>query len=734
MKSYLLTGIFFALTLGAFAQSGFEFTSGVQLPAYDAPQLQARGAYALSIERFASRSIQDNLSCDQMLLMGDGYRLNGQPVEAALWYGRGIVQARSAEDHLHLAQMLQMVGQCEEANAHYRKYREKTGRVVTDLCVPVSGSDAELKVEMKNLALVNSTASDFSAWLHGEKLMFTTDRNFTRPGRLRDPWTMRGFTSVFTAERDKSGEWAIVRWPRDLDTRYHDGTPATDPAGSTLFLTRNHTQPSSGEMFRSLDIRVFAKELTGWKELGSVEFPGKTGNICHPAVSPDGKTLVFASDMPGGSGGMDLYRCERNGQSWGAPKNLGPAVNTAGNEIFPTVSPDGFLFYASDGATGYGGLDLFAAAPADDDGWETGLNLGPQVNSSHDEFSLVALAGRMSGFVSSNRPGGMGSDDIYSWTSNKPLGDRPFVSGDVLVLDAQTGAPIPQANIRFLKNLLSTNEAGRQKLKAYTPGTHSYVVEAEGYVTEKGTVEIPAREMTVIRMSPAVYQPVVLMARDAKTGLAVKDPVIEVFEVDHAGQLSPVSRQSVRGKAGVEVSGEDPWLLDARKKYQVRARAEGYQTGTVEMSAPEIVAMGPLLRKVIPLDSLILGIKEEDLKKDAHFRLEGIYYDYNAATIRPDAFQNLDDLARLMEKYPQMVIELSSHTDSRGKNIYNLDLSQRRADAAIAYLVSKGVQSSRLVAKGYGEQIPVNNCRDGIPCSEEEHQMNRRTEFRIIGM
>lgn len=716
------------------AQSGFEFTAGDQLPAFDAPQLQARGAYALSIQRYTQRSAQDSLSCEEMLQLGDGYRLNGQPVEASLWYGRGIVQARNAEDHLHLAQVLQMVGQCEEANVHYRKYRELTNRVVTDLCVPVTASDSELKVEWKNLALVNSAASDFSAWPDGDKLMFTSDRNFTRPGRLRDPWTMRGFTSVFTAERDRSGEWAIVRWPRDLDTRYHDGTPVTDPSGSMLFLTRNRKQPISGELFRTLDIRVLAKEPAGWKERGSLDFPGKSGNICHPAISPDGKTLVFASDMPGGLGGMDLYRCERNGQAWGAPRNLGPAVNTSGNEIFPTISPDGFLFYASDGAVGFGGLDVYAAAPSDVEGWETGLNLGPQVNGSHDEFSLVALAGRMNGFISSNRPGGMGNDDVYAWSSNRPLGDRPFVSGEILVLDAQTGAPIPQANIRFLKNLLATNEAGRQKLKAYTPGKHSYVIEAEGYVTEKGTVDLPNDAMTVIRLNPAVYQPVVLLPKDAKTGFAIKDPVIEVFEVDHAGQLSPVSRQAVRGRVEGNPSDEEPWLLDARKKYQVRAKAEGYHTGTLEMSAPEIVAMGPLLRKIIPLDSLILGIKEEDLKKDAHFKLEGIYYDYDAATIRPDAFQNLDDLARLMEKFPQMVIELSSHTDSRGKSTYNLDLSQRRADSAIAYLVSKGVHPSRLVAKGYGEQIPVNKCRDGINCSEEEHQMNRRTEFRIIGM
>lgn len=734
MKSTLLTCLSIILAFGGYAQSGFEFTAGDPLTGVGSQQLYARGAFALSIQRFVGRPRQDSMSSEEMLQLGDGYRLNGQPVEAALWYGRGIGRARSAEDHLHLAQVLQMVGQCEEANVHYRKYREITGRALSDLCVPVPASDAELKVEWKNLHLLNSAAADFSAWPLGDKLMFTTDRNFTRPGRLRDPWTMRAFSSVFTAERDRSGDWAILRWPRDLDTRYHDGTPVTDPSGSTLYMTRNREQPNSGEVMRSLDIRVFAKEMSGWKELGSIEFPGKSGNNCHPAITPDGKTMVFASDMPGGFGGMDLYRCERNGQTWGAPKNLGPAVNTPGNEIFPSLSPDGFLFYASDGATGFGGLDLFAAAPADDEGWETGLNLGSQVNGSHDEFSLVALPGRMNGYVSSNRPGGLGSDDIYAWSSNKPLGDRPFVSGELLVLDAQTGTPIPLANVRFLKSMLATNEAGRQMLKAYSPGTHAYLVEAEGYVSEKGTVELPSREMTIIRLNPAVYQPVVLTAKDAKTGLAVKDPSIEVFEVDRAGQLSPVSHQSVRGRISSEGQTEEPWLLDARKKYQVRARAEGYQTSTLEMSAPEIVAMGPLLHKVIPMDSLILGIREEDLKKDAHFRLEGIYYDYDAATIRPDAFHNLDDLARLMEKYPQMVIELSSHTDSRGKNAYNLDLSQRRADSAIAYLASKGVQPSRLVAKGYGEQLPVNKCRDGIPCSEEEHQLNRRTEFRIIGM
>jgi outer membrane protein OmpA-like peptidoglycan-associated protein len=833
---YITILLVLSLTGTAYGQSGFEYTSKAYLKKKDPYGLPSTGAYALSTQKYKDKYGETPVSGAAMLQLGDNYRLNGQPMEAALWYSRGIDQARVPEDYLHFAHVLKMIGQCDEANNKYRQYLKAKGEIEADICTPIEAKELDLQVNMEILAFINSEGSDFAAVPWGDKLLFTSDRSFSRPGVIQDPWTMRNFTGIFLTERNNEGEWRGVKRLLNLDTRYHDGTAVPDPGGDVLYFTRTFSDGFNAKDMRDLEIRQVERKGNGWKDEGRLPFSSKDYGICHPAISADGKTLVFASDMPGGLGGLDLYRVERIGKTWGAPINLGDQINSIGNEIFPSISSDGYLFYASDGIIGMGGLDVFASAPEENGKWESGYNLGPQVNTNYDDFSLVPLSGRRSGYISSNRPGGIGLDDIYFWTSNKPLGDRAYAAGDILIVDAETGLPIPGARIEFGKNILNSNDAGRLKLKSITPGMHAIKVESPGYFPGSYSVDLPATTLQTIKLNPGVYQPYIFDARDINTGLAVDNPTIELFEVTPGGRLVPMKKQisaengatSPEDGAGKSASSPDklpegaqviggrlfqvkdnktgaalenailmpnekvngvipnvgvkertkwveenysvrrikdfsqipwdevalaeangsttsqgtdaaanddlPWMMDVRKRYQIRAKAEGYQSNTIELSAPEIIAMGPLVRKLIPLEPLILGIKEEDLEAGAKFRLDGIYYDYNKANIRIDARFNLDELARLMKKFPEMTIELSSHTDSRGKDGYNLDLSQRRADSAIAYLNQLGIASSRLVARGYGERQPVNHCRDGVKCSEEEHQLNRRTEFKIIKM
>jgi outer membrane protein OmpA-like peptidoglycan-associated protein len=746
----------FLLTTMVMAQSGFDYTSGHHLPKSDPLTLSGRGAFALSNQKFRDKYGETPGTAQAMLQMGDNYRMNGQPVEAALWYSRGIEQARTPEDHLHLARMLKMIGQCEEANARFRIYLNITGRKAADLCTHQEASALQNLVVFEHLPYINSSGSDFAAAPWGDRLLFTSDRTFTRPGSIQDPWTMRNFTSLFYSERDKSGKWRSVKRLRSMDSRYHDGAAIPDPSGLNLYFSRSHAQGLNANNMRDLGIVRARRQGSGWEDAGPLPFNDPAYAVCHPAISADGKVMVFASDKPGGLGGMDLYRVNRQGDTWGEPVNLGPGINTADNEVFPAISTDGFLFYASDGQSGFGGLDVYAGVPEEDGHWLTGRNLGSEVNSTYDDFALQPLPGRRGGYISTNRPGGHGLDDIYFWTSEKPLGDLMMYSAEILVVDTESGAPVPFAQIRFGKNVLQTNEAGRVKLRTPISGVQRVQAEADGYLPGDEAIEFPYGNAQVIRLSPAAYQPFLFSARDQASRSPLPTARFEVFEFLPGGQLIPVDREAALSQldqlkkqvpaegATDEITGpsltagfpkdELPWVLDARKRYQIKATAEGYQTAFLDLVAPEITGKGPLTRKVIDMEPLILGIKEEDLTEGATFRLDGIYYDYNKADIRADARGNLDELARLMKKYPNMMIELSSHTDSRGNDFYNLDLSQRRADAAIAYLNSLGIATEKLVARGYGERKPVNHCRDGVKCSDEEHQLNRRTEFRIIRM
>lgn len=742
MRNLLLLLFLLAMAHLLPAQSGFDYTSKAYRPKEDPFGLASVGAYALSTQKYKDKYGVSPASALAMLQLGDNYRLNGMPVEAALWYSRGIHQARHADDHLHLAQMLRVIGQCEEANRHYHDYLKACGRPLQDLCSRPDVGELQVQVAFEHLPHINSPASDFAAIPWGEKLLFTSDRSFTRPGATLDPWTMRNFASLFQAERDASGKWRSIRRVRELDAGFHIGASALDPGGSLLFFTRTNTTGRNARSMRDLQLHYALRSGNTWKEMGPLPFNSPEFGSCHPALSADGRTLIFASDRPGGYGGMDLYRVDRQGEQWGLPVNLGPEINSAGNELFPAVSADGFLFYASDGLPGFGGMDVFVASPESEGFWKTGRNLGDAVNSTYDDFGLVPLPGRRSGYMSSNRPGGLGLDDIYAWTSDKPLGERALARAELLVVDDETGMPIPDARIRFGKQMLTTNSAGRVQVQSPVFGQQNVQAEAEGFLPAARAVDLPSKDPHLIRLSPAVFQACLFSGRDLATRAPLPQASIEVFEFLPGGQLIPVNKAQARARlqtsaaaeADVQEDPDAPWVLDARKRYQVRVKSEGYQSAVVEMMAPELVGMGPLHRKIVDLEPLILGIREEDLTEGASFRLDGIYYDYNKANIRLDARGNLDELARLMIKFPQMMIELSSHTDSRGNDFYNLDLSQRRADAAIEYLEQLGIASDRMVARGYGERRPVNHCKDGIPCSEEEYQLNRRTEFRIIRM
>ena len=841
MKHFIALSVLIFFTGILVAQSGFDYTQKTYLRKADPFNLPSQGGFALSTSKYLKDLEELESSPAICLQLGDNYRLNGQPVEASIWYGKGIHQIRAIEDYLHYALVLKMSGQCEEGQLWYSKYQEEKGELTKVLCPEIAKEDNPLLVQFTGLPAINTSASEFAAIPWENKLLFTTDRTFSRPGLLHDPWTMRGFTELFMAERNETGQWHKPKQFGELDSRYHDGVAVFSPDAQSLYITRTQEEGVNEKGMRDLTIWEARKKGNHWKAMAKVPFSSSTFATCHPTMDQQGKTIYFASDMPGGQGGLDLYKAERIGGSWGAPVNLGPGINSPGNEVFPFMSDDGFLFYASDGLPGFGGLDVFVAAPGENKVLTTGRNLGEAINTTYDDFSLATLTGRRTGYISSNRPGGMGQDDLYQWVSNKPLGDLPYASAELMIVDAQTGLPIPGAKVKFGNRLLEANEDGKLRVQSLSPGSHAIEVSAPKFISGNYAIELPSDDAQVIKLEPGVFQPFLFNVVDKDSGHPVNNPIVEVFEMTPAGKLisvpqsaddeeksasalnlfnpamfpagaifvegdlvqlrdrkaqkpilgleavqkaSPVGatnekkpadpdelrawfkgRYQLRsttekgimdwndvqvelitakfltdqGFAETATSGQAadpnlPWLLDERKRYQIRAKAEGFLSSVIALSAPEIQGMGPMTKRIIEIEPVILGIEEEDLTEGAKFKLDGIYYDYNKATIRADARSNLDELIRLMNKFPNMEIELSSHTDCRGRDDYNEDLSQRRAQSAIDYLQDKGIDVKRLIAKGYGERQLVNHCDDGVKCSDEEHQLNRRTEFKIVRM
>ena len=357
--------------------------------------------------------------------------------------------------------------------------------------------------------------------------------------------------------------------------------------------------------------------------------------VYHPSISKDGKKLYFASDMNGGFGGTDIYVSDVNADgSFGTPQNVGPIVNTEGNEAFPFIhQEEDALYFSSDGHVGFGLMDVFASVKDENGAIVNVINLGEPINSKKDDFAYYLSDDGFKGYISSNRKGGVGGDDIYAFTRIPPL----TLKGRIV--DAVNGEPVAAAKV-------------------------------------------------------------VLKRKNGEE--------ITYFITD--------------------ANGSYEHIIDRDENFVLTGTKDKYQDITKEFSS-----FGLEKEKEIVVDLNIALAPIEDVVILAD--LETIYFDLDKSNIRPDAALELDKVVALMTKYPEMVIRLESHTDSRADDQYNMNLSNRRAKSTYEYIISKGIETARITKyEGFGETQLVNKCSNGVKCSEAEHQLNRRTEFIIIKM
>lgn len=405
-----------------------------------------------------------------------------------------------------------------------------------------------------------------------------------------------------------------------------------------MYFTRNNF--FEGEKGSDKDginnLKIFSAELVNgvWTNIKGVHFNNDEYSVGHPSVSSDGKKLYFTSDMPGGIGGADIYVVAINEDgTLGTPKNMGNIVNTEGNEMFPFIHNEGTLFFSSDGHVGFGLLDIFATIEDENNSVVNILNLGEPINSLKDDFSYYLSEEGFDGYISSNREGGVGDDDIYKFTRIPPL----MLKGQIF--DDANNEPIVDAKV-VLK------DANGEEI-AY------FITEANGYY-------------------------------------------------EH--------------------------IVDRDANFTLEGSKEKYTSLTKEFNSFNLDKEKEL---VVNLNVGLKPIEDVVLLAD----LEIIYFDLDKSNIRPDAALELDKVVALMNKYPGMVIRLESHTDSRANDDYNIRLSNRRAKSTYEYIISNGIDASRITEyKGFGETQLVNKCSNGVKCSKEEHQLNRRTEFVIIKM
>ncbi|MEW7280175.1 OmpA family protein [Aquimarina sp. 2201CG1-2-11] len=617
-------------------------------------------AYSEAIKEYNQIINSGNATLEVYQRLGDCYFFNSDLKTAAKWYEEMFKErALTTKEKLNKEIGVEYYFKASQCLKHLKEYKKADSLLVEVATLKNSDSRAKRLLEnptyledirlqsgrytIKNLPR-NSAYVDFAPVVYKNKLVFSSARGTIKSTAKKNRWTQQPYLDLFSLTLKESGDFEYPEsFSKDLNSRLHESTCAFSKKEDVIYFTRNNLLNSKfGKDSTGVNrLKIYKAQLNDksrWDSVEDLSFNNDEYSVAHPALSPDGTKLYFASDMPGGYGMSDLYVVKINQDgSFSTPQNLGPTINTEGRDTFPFISESGVLYFSSDGHLGLGGLDIFAVKIDGDD--TTVYNIGEPINSVADDVTFVFDESSKKGFFASNRSGGKGNDDIYSFVETTPLITKCEGGLKVIVVNEKSGEVLDNAGVE-IKNKDNNDTV--------------YI----GKTNEKGEVHV---------------------------NLDCGDKFYEVFvkkaDYDPAETL-------------IEVKRDNPYP---------------FQTVNLKSNVPE---------KGIDLAKLL--------------NLKPIYFASNKALILDKSAKELDKVIKYMKEYPSIKIEIGSHTDSKGSDYYNMKLSKKRATATANYIISKGIDPSRVKSRGYGETVLINRCDNNVKCGKDEHAQNRRSEFIVI--
>lgn len=729
---------------------------------------QGKYADAVAYYHKVLKKDQDNKQANQNIAYA--YRKLKDYPNAETYYAKATeLNPQESANYLYYGQALKNNNKLKEAKTQFEKFVEKNpgsffGKLMVQSCGDIKEWDTQEKAfEVKTIQNINSKNADFCPLVYKDGLVFVSERGIDLVNEYSDAMSNKPYLTIFFAKESKQYEKA-KRFSNQLNSLYHDGPVSISSDGNTIYFTRVVKKEQSKSYINRL--KVFSATLEGnrWKNITPLPFNSKDYSVAHPWISEDGKKLFFSSDMSGGQGGMDLYVSTKQGEEWGKPVNLGKDVNTPENEVFPYFRK-GVLYFSSDGHSGYGGLDIFSTTEASK--WKNPENLKSPLNSPKDDFGIFYKDDE-NGYFSSDREGGVGSDDIYSFTWRE-LEPKTQVSG--LLEYEKLG--VAGANIDLLDendNVVQstvTDEFGKFKfdklnmdenyLIAIDANDDSMLDKAKLYLTNsKGQKVLLANKVskgkfTFQALPYAQYDELELLKEEDESLFTVQvfGQIYEKLPGDYSGGMEVWvvdDEGNIIGKALADKNGKftfDKLSPDQEYLFMLSEDDDKLNMIIVDENGNVLEAAKRLIDgkyKYIRLDAdknVITLINEVDevikIAENENFVISKILYEYRSAEINEEAGKELNKLVMILKKNKDVGVELSSHTDSKGSESYNLELSQKRADKAVEYVVSKGIEKERIRAKGYGESLPVapNKLANGKD-NPEGRAKNRRTEFKVI--
>jgi outer membrane protein OmpA-like peptidoglycan-associated protein len=634
--------------------------------------------------------------------------MTGHTAEDVYAYAQSLLKTKKTVEAQKQIDVFHAMTNTDKRSMEYGAYGDFVGKIKA----------IKNKVILKNLKL-NTEQQDFGTGYYKDQVVYASSNLDLK--LMKSNWLGNNLSFLDMKVGDQTTDNELVNISKfKKNKKYHEGPASFNADGTEMAFTRNDYKANGVDGTKNLELCTSVMTSSGdWSEPVLLHFNNKDYSCGHPALTPDGKTMFFASDMPGGKGGTDIYKIEKNGETWGNPINL-TKINTEGNEMFPFYHQDGFLFFASNGHPGLGGLDIFGVRMNALMPTRAINNLGAPLNTNKDDFALIIDKTNTRGYLSSNREGGHGDDDIYSIIFQEPLMDK---------FENQKPAPEPKIIAKVDPPV--------------DPETPADPAPADPAPADPARVDPTPEDVTP---APPVNIPAPRAPRDGDCG-----KIKVIVKVIDRTTREPIPNAKIDLDSKINFTDENgitEWIVNGCERYIVNGSKKVSDLKSYYFPKEEL----DLSQKRGP-ETINVLYEFDALEVGKEVKIENILYDLDKFFIRPDAAGELARTLDIMKAHPTMKIEMGSHTDCRMPKEYNMTLSINRAKAAAEYLIARGISASRMTWKGYGETKLTNGCaceasestkviglrkfrdiEDGqcSDCTKDQHQTNRRTTFKII--
>ncbi len=699
--------------------------------------------YSEAIDIYLKILEKDNQS-EVKIALANAYVKNKEYEDAEHWFSQVIdLPGNDASTFFQYGKVLLYNGKCSTAQKVFNEFlklkpydlRKPTLKNVCSYTEKLQTASSDFTV--KDISVNNYFIEALAPAFYKNGIVFGAIKPLDSLGR-------RGLFDLYFVDYEEKEEHLLFGEPEkfslDLGNTTNRAIATFTADEKEIYFTQNQADATMSGIIRLEIVFSINYETGQWSKLLPLPFNNPEYSVAHPSLCDDGNRLFFSSDMPGGFGGKDIYVTSWENGQWQEPVNLGPAVNTDGDEMYPHCHSGNKLYFASDGHLGLGGQDIFVVTENENGLWENVENLGAPVNSSFDDFGIIINNEESTGFFTSNREGPdrifyLKRDTEKTFWMAAVDEESELVLSDLELTTTSENIAIKRSSDRFFEVTLPKKDC------------YNFLAGKKDYIPED--ISMCSKDITA---GDTLY---FLMQKQPQLVSRIEGMVIDQFSGRPVANTSLVLTNTNTGSVGEYISNDSGQFvieLPGDNCYSLKVSKDDFFTKKIDqpycVETQEVrnflmdIYLQPFNRTTEATPELLASktgdtefkISQKVYEEDNSVAyLLNIYYDSGRASVRKEGVAELEKLLALLQENPDIIVEISSHTDAKGNNTMNEKLSQRRAHAIVKYLIGKGIPSDRLVAIGYGETQPVNGCMDGVDCSEEEHQLNRRTEFRVLG-